>query len=60
MFNWSVNDCVNGGQGYELGGGRGDWMSLMYTCTYLVRLEESVSEQKNGVGLKLQVQYKLQ
>lgn len=41
-------------------GGRGDWMSLMYTCTYLVRLKESVSEQKNGVGLKLQVQYKLQ
>lgn len=60
MFNWSVNDCVNGGQGYELGGGEGG-LDESYVYMYLpCELKESVSEQKNGVGLRLQVQYKLQ
>lgn len=30
MFNWSVNDCVNGGQGYELGGGLDESYVYMY------------------------------
>lgn len=35
MFNWSViNDCVNGGQGYELEGGEGG-LDESYVYMYL-------------------------
>lgn len=35
MFNWSVNDCVNGGQGYELGGGGEGGLDESYVYMYL-------------------------
>lgn len=50
MFNWSVNDCVNGGQGWELGGGGG--LDESYRSTYLVRLQELDGVKKKWGGIE--------